>query len=229
MVWVGEGEGKHPVLVGHTGRIVDGHFDVGDVSAYPEKVCGSAAAGGLGVKVVDGSGDPVVNPIVTMSDLNASFSCQTTTGTLGTASQKIRVDSPSNPNWTLDIRAADGAAANWVDTIDSEDRYDFNDPSGSPSGCSDGADADTYAGQMSLNLAGLTFTPKTGCNNTGLSSGSSASFVEGTTDVITLLSATGAGTGCYWDVTGIGLSETVPPQQDVADYSIDFTLTVTAS
>ena len=49
------------------------------------------------------------------------------------------------------------------------------------------------------------------------------------TDSITLVTAgSTSGTNCYWDMTGITVSQTIPLEQAVASYTIDMTLTVTA-
>jgi len=51
------------------------------------------------------------------------------------------------------------------------------------------------------------------------------------TDSITLITADGtADTSCYWDITGIGISQTIPAEQPAAsDYDINMTVSVVAS
>ena len=67
------------------------------------------------------------------------------------------------------------------------------------------------------------------CSATDITKGSSASFSEGVTDSITLLTAgASADTSCYWDFTGVSVSQTIPAEQPVDNYSINMTLTVTA-
>jgi hypothetical protein len=67
------------------------------------------------------------------------------------------------------------------------------------------------------------------CSTTGITKWGSAGFSQGVTDSITLLTAAGtADTGCYWDFTGIAISQTIPWEQSTDNYSIAMTLTVVA-
>ena len=185
----------------------------------------TASAGTLSVDIVDGSGNSVSSPSLAMGSVAFSFPYQTATGTLGVADQKIRVDnSTANAQWTLTLAADGGATTTWsAGSL----HYDFNDPTAD---AGDGADADSYGGQMTVDPSGATITPKSGCNDTGLTLGSSNAFSEGTTNSITLLTAgASAGTSCYWDLTDIGVSQTIPAEQPANSYSLNMTLTVTAN
>ncbi|HEY5442789.1 MAG TPA: hypothetical protein VIJ68_04585 [Candidatus Saccharimonadales bacterium] len=184
--------------------------------------------GSLGVDIVDGSGVSVASPSVTMFGITASGTCQTGSGALGTATQQIRVSNTTvTPGWTLSIAATAGATANWSSGTAT---YDFNDGSGSPAGCGDGADADSLAGQLSISPALATITPQSGCATTGLTKGSASAFNQGVTDNITLLSAsTSASMNCYWDFTSVLLAQTVPDLQPIGVYSLPMTITVVAN
>jgi hypothetical protein len=184
--------------------------------------------GMLGVDIVDSSGCPVASPGISMASNDFSFACGTPTGTLGAASQKVRLtNTTGNPAWSLTIAATGGNTTLWST---GGVNYDFNDGAGSPTGCGDGADADSgEAGQLSLDPSGATITPKSGCDTTGLSLGSSASFAQGVLDSLTLATASGANTNCYWDFTGIGVSQKVPPEQTPGTYTLNLTVTVTAN
>jgi len=201
---------------------------IGSAAAYDLKICASVDTGHLTVDIVDGSGNPVGGPSIALGAVSASLDCQTSTGTLGVAAQKIRVDNTTNiPAWSLTIAATGGPTALWSAGTP---KYDFNDASGSPVGCADGGDTDAYAGQLTVNPSGATITAQGGCNNTGLSLGASAAFVQGTTDAVTLLGASGsAATQCYWDLANVAISQKIPAEQAVGGYSLDLTLTVTAS
>ncbi len=182
--------------------------------------------GVLNVDIVDSSGDSVANPSLTMSALSFSFTHQTSTGTLGTSSEKIRITNTTiNPQWTLTIAPTEGSTAFWDGSAAD---YDFNDPSPN---ASDGPDADSLGGQMTIDPSGATITPQPGCSTTGLSLGSSTAFNEGSVDSITLISAgSSAATNCYWDLTNVDVSQTIPPEQAVSsDYTLNMTLTITAS
>lgn len=182
----------------------------------------------LSVDIVDATGTPVATPSASLTAANSSFNCQTVTGTLGVSAQRIRVtNTTASAAWTVAIAATSGATSLWDSGTDT---YDFNDSAGAPAGCADGADTDTDAGQLTINPAAGTVAPESGCTTTGVSLGASTAFAEGSADSVTLLSASGsANTNCYWDVTGIGLSQTIPPQQTAGSYSLDLTLTITAS
>ncbi|WKZ30909.1 MAG: hypothetical protein QY318_03605 [Candidatus Dojkabacteria bacterium] len=179
----------------------------------------------ISVDIVDSGGTTVSNPSIAFSIATASFACQTTTGTFGVANEKIRVyNSGSNPSWTLSLAAADGITSSWSSS------YDFNDSAGSPAGCGDGGDADSYKGQLSIDLSNVTITPEGGCSATGITVGSDAGYVQGTTDSILLVQADGtADTGCYWDITGIEVSQKIPAEQASGNYSINMSLSVVSN
>lgn len=195
---------------------------------YPEIV---TAEGILSVDILDVSDEPVATPGVTLPTAQISTSCQTVTGTLGTSSQKIRVSNDTtSASWVLDIAPTNGSTAAWQHTTEAEG-YDFNDSSGSPAGCNSGLDGDGMAGQLTVNpsVGGSLVQAKSGCTLTGITKGSSQAFSEGVIDAIVLLDASGsANTECYWDMTGIGISQTVPARQPGGSYTIDMTLTVLA-
>lgn len=203
---------------------------VGDGSAYDLKVCATASAGGsISTDIVDESYASVTSPTVVMESTDVSYSCQTATGTFGTASQQLYVSNASGANngWTLTMAAAvstdlfDGATAD----------YDFNDSGGL--GCADGTDADSVGGQMTVDpsVATLSVGSCATCTTAHISKGSSSSFVEGLTDSITLLTAAppSDNTG-DWTMRGVSVSQKIPAEQPAgSDYQIHMVLTVTAS
>jgi hypothetical protein len=188
------------------------------------KICASAhEAGSLSVDIVDATGTPVASPAIAINSTASSFSFQTVTGTFGTSAQRVRVSNTTlDVLWTASIAAASGPTALLAAGTQ---KYDFNDPT---AGAADGPDTDIYGGQMTLNpsigtLAGT-------CPATGVTKGSSAAFSEGVTDSITLLTAGAtANTDCYWDFTGVGVSQTIPPEQTAGNYAINMTLSVVAN
>ncbi|MCX6797747.1 MAG: hypothetical protein NTX66_00810, partial [Candidatus Falkowbacteria bacterium] len=125
------------------------------------------------------------------------------------------------------VAANGGAADKWsTGSID----YDYNDDGGTPAGCADSGDADSLAGQLSLDPSASTITPENGCSSANLSLGSSAAFTEGSVDSITLLSAnSSAPLACYWDLTNIALAQKIPAEQALGAYSLNLVLTVTAN
>lgn len=183
------------------------------------------SAGTLSVDIVDSGGSTVTSPSVDMDSVEFSFSDQTATGTFATSDEKIRVDNGTGTDtWTLSL-AADGGATDFWDGASSD--YDYND---STANAGDGGDTDSLGGEMTVDPSGITITPEGGCTTTNISAGSSDAFDEGTTDSITLASAaSGADTSCYWDITGVDISQTIPAEQPVDNYSIDMTLSIVAS
>ena len=187
------------------------------------------SAGTLSVDVVDSGGTSVASPSAAFGSMPLSFNCSSSSGSLGVSSQKIRVNNDTaNGAWSVSIAATSGATGRWANA-GLTSFYDFNDASGSPAGCADGADADAYIGQLSLNPSVATVTPEVGCSNTNTTLGSSSSFVQGSTDSLTLISAnSSAQTNCYWELTGITASQKVPAEQPVGSYTINMTITVVA-
>ncbi len=190
------------------------------------KITITKLSGTLSVLIVDSGGAEVISPNVNMSSKNLDFACQTSTGTFGIDSQRIRVNNGTgNSLWTLSA-AASVTTALWSA---GSPNFDFND-NGS-SGCADSVvDADLYGGQMTQNASVATSTPQVGCTNTGITLGGSTSFVEGTTNSATLLIAGAtAGTSCYWDLTGVAVSQMIPAEQAVGSYTITMTVDVVAN
>ncbi len=186
-------------------------------------------AGTLSVDIVDGSYDPVPSPSVEMQTTAFSFSCQTVNGVFGTSSQQIYIQNPSaaNDGFTVSL-----AASNATDLWDSAGTpFDFNDPNAA--GCTDGGDADSYGGQMTVNpsVADLDEGNCLSCDLTGLTLGSSASFSQGVTDSITIITA-GSGSNDIgdWTIQDIAIAQTIPAEQPAAsDYNIDMVLSIVAS
>lgn len=183
----------------------------------------------LSVSIVDASGDAVGSPSYSLSNGITQSSCQTTTGTFGASSQRIRVfNSLASTAWSLSIAATNGATASWQKSGGGSS-YDFNDSSGSPAGCNSGGDGDGIAGQLSINPSGASIAAKSGCSMTGISKGSSTAFSQGSTDAISLADASSSAQfGCYWEFTGFGMSQKIPAFQDSGMYEIDMTLTAVA-
>lgn len=183
----------------------------------------------LTTDIRDASLVSVTNPTFALTPINYSFSCQTSTGTMGSSSQRIYVDNPdvADDGWTLTVAATDGTTAAWSNAGDTEE-FDFNDPT--TAGCGDGADSDSVAGQLTINANAGTLTTDCGsCSTTGITKGTSTAFSEGSTDSITLLSAASNSDDIgRWYLTGVGLSQTIPAEQLSDNYSINLTATVTS-
>lgn len=186
-------------------------------------------AGTLAVDITNSSYVTVGSPTVAMNAATFSFGCQTVTGTFGTASEQIYITNPdaADNGWTVSV-AASATTAVW-DSAGTD--FDFNDPT--TSGCADGGDADSLAGQLTIDpsAGSITAAQCDSCNTTGVSLGASSGFNQGTTDSITV--ATGASESSDigdWYIRGISLSQTIPAEQPAAaDYDINMVLSIVAS
>lgn len=183
-------------------------------------------SGILSTDVVTAAGASVATPSYSMNTVNYPYDCTTSTGVVGTDSQRIRLSNmTSGPSWSLSIAPTDGTTALWRNGGNTR-QLDYNDPMG----CTDGGDSDAVGGKLRIQPGTATITPQSGCTNTNVTQGSDQTFLEGSIDSITLMSAsTGANTSCYWDLTDLNLIQTIPADQPVDGYNIDLTLTATAS
>lgn len=191
-------------------------------------------AGTLVTDIRDENGASVAAPSVAMSAVAYPFEClvggAAPTGTFGTNTERIYVDNPgaANNGWTLTLAATGGATSVWENAGVTQ-TYDFNDPT--TGGCDDGGDADSVAGQLSVDPSSGTATlTATSGTTSNITQGSASAFDQGTTDSITLLNAA-AGSDDFgqWYLTDVGLSQTIPLEQAADSYTLDLTLTVTAS
>lgn len=178
----------------------------------------------LGVDIVDASSVSVSAPSVTFSSLPFSFSSQTTTGTLGSASQKILVhNSTSTATWTLTV-AATAITSVWSGAGGT---FDFNDIGAN---ATDTGDADTVGGRLTVDPSVATLAGKNSCSTTGVTLGSSTGFRQGVTNSITIAQGSGsASTVCEWTISGVSLSQTVPASQVGSSYSLNLVLSIVAS
>ncbi|MFA7628363.1 MAG: hypothetical protein WCY37_03070 [Candidatus Dojkabacteria bacterium] len=168
----------------------------------------------LSVDIVDGAGNTVVSPSVGFSSVSYSFVAQNTTGTLGTASEKIRVtNATTTAAWSLNIAATGGVSAVWSDG--GTNTHPYNDVTSADNG------------RLTVDPSGATLAAvDVGCTTTDITKGTADTFISGTVNSIDLLTAGAlAGTGCRWDLTGVSLTQRIPALQEVATYTLGMTLT----
>lgn len=174
----------------------------------------SITDGVISTSIRDAGGNVVVSPSFAMSSVAASTSQQTSTGTFGSNTQRITVDNPNGSvtggAWTLALNATDPGVSQWTS---GSDTYAYN-----------GATA--AAGQLTVNPASGVLTAVTG-GSTGVTLGTLATFSGSTPITLATASSSAA---AIWNgyITGIGLSQTIPPAQPVGSYTLDMTQTVTA-
>jgi len=186
-------------------------------------------AGTLSVDIVNGSYVTVGSPTIAMSAETFSFACQSATGTFGSGTQQIYVQNPdaADNGWVVSL-AGSAPTAVW-DSAGTD--YDFNDPT--TSGCADGGDADSLAGQMTVDASGGTLAVGAclSCATTSITKGSSNAYNQGTVDSITILTgASGSNDIGDWTLQGVSIGQTIPGEQPAAsDYDINMTLSIVAS
>jgi hypothetical protein len=71
-------------------------------------------------------------------------------------------------------------------------------------------------------------TAQTNCTTANVSKGSSTAFTSSTAATV-LTAASPVEIDCYWELINIGLSQKIPPGQLGGNYTINMTLTITAS
>ncbi len=187
----------------------------------------TTANGILTIDVVNIGMVVIPSPSFPMSTAITQSTCQSVTGMFATSSERIRVfNSLSATGWSINVAATSGPTAAWSSGGSS---YDFNDPSGSPSGCNSGSDGDGIAGRLTLDPSGSALSTEVGCSFTGLSKGGVASFSQGVIDAITLLAASSSTpTGCYYLLHSNAMQQYIPAFQPAGSYSISMTVTVVA-
>ncbi len=185
--------------------------------------------GGLSVDIVDSGGTSVGSPSVGFGDLGLLFNCTENTATLGVSAQKVRVTNMSaNASWVLSVAPTAGPTSDWSN-VGNTAFYDFNDTAGSQPGCADGGDSDLHIGQLSVEPTSASVSPQAGCSTSNVSLGSNQDFDEGVVNSVNLVTAAaGSNTECYWDITGVGLRQTIPAEQLPGTYNIGLTVTILA-
>lgn len=170
-------------------------------------------AGTLSTDIRDGSNVVVASPSFAMTAKQISTSQQTSTGTFGTATQRISVDNPggANAGFSLTLNATDPTAGKWTS---GGNNYDFK--------------GSAAQGQLTVDPAAGTWVALSG-TITSITKGNSAAFSGATASPITLATAA-AGLEDIWNgyVTGIGLSQTIPANTPGGTYTISMTQTVAA-
>ena len=174
-------------------------------------------AGTLSTAILDASRVVVPSPSFTMSTTGFSFDCQTSTGTLGSGTQRLYVINPdatlAGQSWNLSL----AATGDWTDGGNS---YTYND----------GANAGCDNGQLTVNPSAGTVTAdcaSTACTSAVVTRGSSTPM-SGATPVNILTSTVG---DTLWRgyITGISLSQAIPGETPAGNYTLPVTLTVVAS
>jgi len=163
------------------------------------------------INIVDGSGITVDTPSIAFDQFTFSFDPGDSSGVLGTASEKIRVSNPTiTETWSVAIAATGGNTTTWTDG--GTENYPYNN-------------AIVDDGSLTVNPSTGTIDPASGCTTTSITTGTSDTFVQNTLDSIDIISASaGADTLCYWDLTGVSLTQRIPASQPTGSYSIGMTL-----
>ena len=176
-------------------------------------------AGSLVGKILDASGAEVASPSVALSQKNFSFACQSSTGTLSTAAQRLYVENATTGGgngWTMSINAATPGTGTFVSGV--------NNMAYNGAGCTDGSYA-AGTGQLSLNTSASTVNTDSGVAGT-VSKGAGGAFTG--SNAVTLMTATAANTMWRGHITDIAVTQKIPPAQPTGNYSMNFVVTTTA-
>lgn len=161
---------------------------------------------GFTMDIVNGSGASVAAPTVAFPDKSFSFDCQTSTATLGTATQKIFVSNTGSAGARVTL---DAVTSTWTDG--GTNTYKVNG-----SGCTDGQ----------MTVSGGSFTKTKGSAVIADPSYPGGSFTSSVSSVAlfnTTQSDKWAG-----EFTGFTLSQQIPGEAVEANYSTPMTLTLLA-
>lgn len=171
------------------------------------------------VDVVDENGNPSEHPTIPLTPTVLS-------SVLGTPQQQLRIMNPArNIEWSVTVAPINGPHALWENAEGGS--YDMNDSS-----IVDGPDADTAGGELSIDPSTARIVPVTNptdCPTTDLSLGTASSFNEYNTQFssISLVSGTARYAAyCGWDVSGIRVKQTVPPQLPNGTYRLHLVITI---
>ena len=180
--------------------------------------------GVLSVDIVDNGGDMVVSPSVNMSAITTNFVNQNSTGTLGTSSEQIILYNPTSTEaWSVTLAASGGASAVWEETGNST--MDFNATDGTGQLTIDPSSGTVSLVNINTSTGAITSLSQDAGDIAGMSLGSSASFVQGTIDSITLFTSSTAVAYKAYSLQGVSLTQLVPAKQPAADYQLDLMLT----
>lgn len=199
---------------------INNSYETFNYTRYPE----IRVVGNLSVDIVDGGDNPIANPVLQFGLGYIASTCQDSTATMGGGTGILLSNQSSSSGWSVSVAATNGTNALW--TSGGVDHYDYNDSSG----CADGSDTDSSAGQLSVNPSAASITPSNGCTNSNISKGPQAAFSEGAISAITIMSASsGADMFCSWKMTDIGFKQKVPSYTPSGTYTLDLTVTSVAS
>jgi len=180
----------------------------------------------------DQLGRTIINPILDFGRVINSFDCRYTddalNASLGSDNERIYVDNPkaAYDGWTLTIAAAEGKTATWYGNDGAT--FDFNDSGGY--GCFD-EDSDGVAGLLEIDPSKAKLVSDClECTTDHLFLGANGPRNFSDTDSITLLRATSDSDFLgSWFMTNVGVTQTIPPEQDGDTYELDMVLTATAT
>ena len=177
------------------------------------------SAGTLAGKILDASGVEVGSPSVALSTKQFSFACQSSTGVLSPAAQRLYVENATTGGgngWTMAINAVAPGTGTFVSGS--------NNMAYNGAGCTDGSYA-AGTGQLSLNTSASIVNTDSGTAGT-VSKGAGGAFTG--SNAVTLMTATAANTMWRGHITDIAVTQKIPPAQPTGSYSMNFVVTTTA-
>jgi hypothetical protein len=169
------------------------------------------------IDIVDATGTTIASPSITFGALTFSFGTQDSTlNGIFTSAQRVRVSNPTiGHTWTASL-AGSAPGAKW---ISGANQYSFDDAAGSG----------YTTGQMTVDASAASgaWAGVGGCATTGITTGSSTAFVNGTTDSVTLGNGAAATPNyCRYDYTGGRMVQKIPAGQVSGAYALTMVVSV---
>lgn len=173
--------------------------------------------------IIDRNGIAIDAPVVDFAQRSEQAVVQESDAIFGNEDLRIRMTNTSAniDTWTLTIAAQDGATALWSSGLDV---FDYNDAAASGY---DSGDLDSAGGQLQVDPSVGTVRGLDATTIAQVTLGKKEEFKEGKIDSIDLLiAASGADTPGEWELTGVALEQSIPPEQMPGLYVLDMILTV---
>jgi hypothetical protein len=163
------------------------------------------------IELIDGDGNPVVDPQVVFGLVTVSPMSQESSATMGISGNLDPLEDliiyigngTTNPEWTVNLNAVNAIDGVWTSGLNS-----YN-----------------YKNNLTVDLSNVFVDPLPGCSGLGFSSLPGGTFED--SSPINLLNTTDlADPICAWHVTGIDLEQLIPGGTPSGEYRLDMQLTM---
>ena len=181
-----------------------------------------------GVRVIwiaDALGNVIESPTVALPPMTSGFQNNIAEATLGTPDQQILLYNPTDAStWSVTLSATAGPTAQWTESVNGY-TMDFNDATGGGQLTLDPTAGVISLAQINPADGSITGLSQTGGDIEGLSLGNTASFDQGSSDSLTLVTSTSADPYRIYSLQDLKLKQLVPAMQPAGNYQLDITIT----